>query len=97
MGRPIRYGKGEVAGTLYRARHMIAIAGTALADVDCKDTDLPGFRRFMKKTPLGPILVIAPWNYPMLCTVNSVLPAILAGNTVILKACHPLCIDILLC
>ncbi len=94
MGRPIRYGAGEVAGVEERARHMIAIAGSALADevVDEKD----GFTRFIRHDPLGIVFVIAPWNYPYLTSINSILPAIMAGNAVILKhsAQTPLCAEV---
>ena len=85
---------------------MLSIAEKALADVTLEDTDKPGFRRFIKRTPLGVVLVIAPWKYvsfllPFLCTqieimstldsfpyltsINSVLPALIAGNAVFLK------------
>ncbi|CDO75922.1 hypothetical protein BN946_scf184873.g11 [Trametes cinnabarina] len=85
MGRPISQVAGEIRGTLERAEYMLSIAESALADVSLKDTDKPGFRRFIKRVPLGVVLVIAPWNYPYLVMVNSVLPALIAGNAVILK------------
>ncbi|KAG8900792.1 hypothetical protein FRC00_011136 [Tulasnella sp. 408] len=85
MGRPIKQSPGEVRGTVERAKYMISIARSSLADVELKDTDKPGFRRFIKRVPLGVVLVIAPWNYPYLTSINSVLPAILSGNSVILK------------
>jgi len=64
---------------------MLDIAGSSLADVSLESTDKPGFRRYMKRVPLGVILVIAPWNFPYLVSINSVLPAIIAGNAVLLK------------
>ncbi|CCL98460.1 uncharacterized protein FIBRA_00458 [Fibroporia radiculosa] len=85
MGRPISQGVGEVRGLLERAEYMLSIAESALADVALTDTDKPGFRRFIKRAPLGVILVIAPWNYPYLTSINSVLPALVAGNSVLLK------------
>ncbi|KAK7018963.1 aldehyde dehydrogenase [Favolaschia claudopus] len=85
MGRPISQGAGEVRGFLERARYMLSIAEANLKDIPLEDTDKPGFRRFMKRVPLGVVLVIAPWNFPYLTAVNSVLPAIIAGNAVILK------------
>ncbi|KAG8979653.1 hypothetical protein FRB90_008029 [Tulasnella sp. 427] len=85
MGRPIKQSPGEVRGTIERAKYMISIARSSLADVELKDTDKPGFRRYIKRVPLGVVLVIAPWNYPYLTSINSVLPALLAGNSVILK------------
>ena len=47
--------------------------------------DKPGFRRFIRREPLGIVLVIAPWNYPYLTAVNSIVPALIAGNAVLLK------------
>jgi acyl-CoA reductase-like NAD-dependent aldehyde dehydrogenase len=83
MGRPIRYGAGELRGFEERARHMIAIAADALAPVD--PGPKTGFRRWIAREPLGVVMVIAPWNYPYLTAVNSVVPALMAGNAVILK------------
>ena len=93
MGRPIRYTPNEVRGTLERARHMIAIAPAALADIDCGPKE--HFRRFLRREPLGVVLTIAAWNYPYLIAVNSVIPALMAGNAVILKhsAQTPLCAE----
>jgi acyl-CoA reductase-like NAD-dependent aldehyde dehydrogenase len=83
MGRPLRYTPGEVGGFEARARHMIAIAPGALQDV--VPAPIEGFNRFIRREPLGVVLVIAPWNYPLLTAVNSVVPALMAGNAVLLK------------
>ena len=83
MGRPLRYTPGEVGGFETRARHMISIAGEALQDV--VPTPLTGFTRFVRRDPLGVVLVVAPWNYPLLTAVNAVVPALMAGNAVVLK------------
>ncbi|MCX7043105.1 MAG: aldehyde dehydrogenase family protein [Gammaproteobacteria bacterium] len=83
MGRPVRYGAGELRGFEERARYMIAIAPEALASID--PGPKPGFHRLIKREPLGTVLVIAPWNYPYLTAVNSIIPALMAGNSVILK------------
>jgi len=93
MGRPIRYAPSEVRGTLERARHMIAIAPEALADIDVGPK--AGFRRFLRREPLGVVFTVAAWNYPYLIAVNSVVPALMAGNVVILKhsAQTPLCAE----
>ncbi len=83
MGRPIRFSPGEVGGFEERARHMIAIASDALEDQPAERKE--GFTRFIRREPLGVVFVIAPWNYPWLTSVNSVIPALMAGNAVILK------------
>ena len=93
MGRPIRYSASEVRGTLERARYMIDIAPVALADLDAGPK--ADFRRFVRREPLGVVFTVAAWNYPYLIAVNSVLPAIMAGNSVVLKhsAQTPLCAE----
>ncbi len=83
MGRPVRYGAGELRGFEERARYMISIAPEALAAID--PGPKAGFKRMIKREPLGTVLVIAPWNYPYLTAVNSIIPAVMAGNSVILK------------
>ncbi|CAD5107263.1 aldehyde dehydrogenase family protein [Zestomonas carbonaria] len=83
MGRPVRYGAGELRGFAERARHMIDIAPQALAPIEPEPRD--GFRRYIRREPLGVVLVIAPWNYPYLTAVNSIIPALMAGNAVLLK------------
>ncbi|EPQ53392.1 hypothetical protein GLOTRDRAFT_107263 [Gloeophyllum trabeum ATCC 11539] len=85
MGRPVSQCAGEIRGLLDRAAYMLSIAPSSLGDVSLADTDKPGFRRFIRRTPLGVVLVIAPWNYPYLVSINSVLPALVAGNSVLLK------------
>lgn len=89
MGRPMRYGAGELRGFEERARHMIAIAPQALANLTPAAKE--GFERYITREALGVVFTIAPWNYPYLTTVNSVIPALMAGNTVVLKhASHTL-------
>jgi acyl-CoA reductase-like NAD-dependent aldehyde dehydrogenase len=93
MGRPIRYTPGEVKGFEERARFMLKVAPEALAAV--QPDEKPGFARQIKRVPLGVIAVVAPWNYPYLTAVNAVLPALIAGNAVVLKHSHqtPLCAE----
>ena len=83
MGRPVRFGGGELRGFEERARYMISIAAAALAPIDVGAK--AGFRRYISREPLGTVFVIAPWNYPYLTAVNSIIPALMAGNSVILK------------
>ncbi len=82
MGRPIRYG-GEFGGFNERASYMADIAKDALANIVIEDSD--AFRRVIKRVPHGVVLVVAPWNYPYMTAINTVAPALIAGNTVMLK------------
>jgi len=93
MGRPTAHAPGEIRGFEERARYMLKVAPEALAAVVLSDK--AGFRRQIKRVPLGVVAVVAPWNYPYLTAVNAVLPALIAGNAVILKHSHqtPLCAE----
>lgn len=82
MGRPVRYG-GEKRGVEERARYMIGIAEASLAPSEKPGKD--GFTRYITREPLGTVMVIAPWNYPYLTAVSSIVPGLMAGNAVILK------------
>lgn len=82
MGRPVRYG-GEFGGFEERANYMASIAETALADIAVGDD--ADFKRFIKRVPHGVVLVVAPWNYPYMTAINTVAPALIAGNAVVLK------------
>ena len=93
MGRPVRYGAGEVRGFAERARTMLALAPAGLQDLECSPK--AGFRRFIRRDALGVVLVLAPWNYPYLTAVNAIWPALAAGNSVVLKHSDqtPLCAE----
>ena len=93
MGRPISQAPGEVAGFEERARYMIALAPQALADI--QPAAKTGFTRFIRREALGVVAIIAPWNFPYLTSVNGIIPALLAGNAVVLKHSSqtPLCAD----
>ena len=84
MGRPVAQTPGELhRGFRERALYMCSIAVKTLEDL--KAEPKPGFQRFIRREPLGVVFVVAPWNYPWLTSVNAVIPALLAGNSVILK------------
>lgn len=82
MGRPVRFG-GEFGGFNERASYMAGIAETALAPIEVGEDAT--FKRYIKRVPLGLVLVVAPWNYPYMTAINTVAPALIAGNTVMLK------------
>ncbi|MDN3557953.1 aldehyde dehydrogenase family protein [Halomonas maura] len=93
MGRPIAAGGGEIGGFEERARGMIGLAEGALAPVALPDK--PGFTRYITREPLGVSFIVAPWNFPFMTAVNAIVPALMAGNAVILKhsAQTPLCAE----
>ena len=78
MGRPVRYG-GELRSLAERVRAMVDLAPSALAPF------VAGAGRSVVRVSAGLVLVIAPWNYPFLTAANTIVPALLAGNAVILK------------
>lgn len=82
MGRPVRYG-GEFGGFNERATYMAGIARDALADIAVGEDET--FKRYIKRVPHGVVFVVAPWNYPYMTAINTVAPALIAGNTVVLK------------
>ena len=83
MGRPIKYSPLEVNGTIERATGMLNLAESSLKDVLVEEKE--GFNRYIKREPLGIIFVVPAWNYPYLIAINTVVPALLAGNAVVLK------------
>jgi len=82
MGRPTRYG-GEFGGVNDRTKYMSEIAASALSPMVAEASDR--FERRIEREPVGVVFIIAPWNYPYLTTINTLVPALIAGNTVVLK------------
>lgn len=82
IGRPVRFG-GEKRGVEERSRYMIELATEALAP--SLKPEKNGSTRYITREALGTVMVIAPWNYPFLTAINSIVPGLMAGNAVILK------------
>lgn len=83
MGKPLAQAKGEMGGMAKRARHMASIAVESLKDVVIGGD--PTLERRIVRAPKGVVLAMPAWNYPLLTAVNVVIPAVLAGNAVVLK------------
>lgn len=83
MGRPIAYTGVEITTAVKRGEYLLRISGDALSDTPGEEEK--GFKRWIKKVSVGPTLILFAWNYPYLIIVNSIIPALLAGNSVILK------------
>lgn len=82
MGRPTRFG-GEFGGVNARTDYMAEIAAETLAPKMIEDSN--AFRRYLAREPVGVVFIIAPWNYPYLTAINTLVPALIAGNSVVLK------------
>jgi acyl-CoA reductase-like NAD-dependent aldehyde dehydrogenase len=83
MGKPLSQARGEVGGMASRWRHMQSIAKESLSDIVLPPKE--GFERRIAKEPLGVVLDLPAWNYPLLTAVNAIIPAVLAGNAVVIK------------
>lgn len=83
MGKPLSQSRGEVKGMAGRWRHMQSIAAESLADLVLPPKE--GFERRVVKEALGVVLDLPAWNYPLLTAVNAIVPALLAGNAVVVK------------
>lgn len=82
MGRPVRYG-GEYKGFNERSNYVAAIAADSLAPLVVENSAT--FERRIEREPHGVVFVIAPWNYPYMTAINTIAPALMAGNTVVIK------------
>lgn len=95
MGKPLSQSSGEVNTMLSRARALCELAPRALSDEQVTSGGAPDLHRRITHEPVGVVLSLVPWNYPLLCAVNTVATAVLAGNSVLLKHSDrtPLCAD----
>ena len=95
IGRPISQCGNELRGFEERSRHMVEIANESLENISARKND--EFDNYIYKAPLGVIFVMAPWNYPIITATNTIVPALLAGNTLILKHSSqtPACAEII--
>jgi len=93
MGKPIQQARNEVKGMMERTKGMIDLAPSALADEVLPPKQ--GFVRKLVREPVGVVVVVAPWNYPLLTAANAIIPSILSGNAVLIKhsSRSPLCAD----
>lgn len=83
MGRPISQSPKEIDGLLERANYLCSIAEDTLTPQLLPEKK--GYYRAIQRDPLGIVFIISAWNYPLLVTINSLIPSLIAGNTVLLK------------
>ena len=83
MGKPVSEAIGEMNTVFARARTMMSLASEGLAD--CAVSGGDGITRTIVRDPLGVIVDVAAWNYPLLIAANVIIPGVLAGNAVVIK------------
>lgn len=83
MGRPANVAQNELLGVQERTNYLCKVAIKELSEYT--PTKENGFEKKIIQEPLGVICVLSPWNYPFLTSINAIVPALIAGNSVILK------------
>jgi lactaldehyde dehydrogenase / glycolaldehyde dehydrogenase len=83
QGKPISEAHGELEGTAGFFDYYSGLARTIQGDI--VPSDLPGEEIWIRRVPHGVVVGIIPWNYPSALTARKVAPAIVAGNTIVLK------------
>jgi len=87
MGKPLAHARGDYLGPLLERPPVLCdMAGAARADHGRPEA--VGLRRFLRREPVGTVLDIAAWNYPLIIPINVIVPAVLAGNAVVVKHAH---------
>jgi succinate-semialdehyde dehydrogenase/glutarate-semialdehyde dehydrogenase len=82
MGKPITEARGEVAKAAWAAEHYADHAEDYLAP---RDIASDATHSYVQHLPLGPVLGVLPWNAPFWLAFRFLAPALMAGNTCIMK------------
>jgi succinate-semialdehyde dehydrogenase/glutarate-semialdehyde dehydrogenase len=82
MGKPLAQGRSEAEKCAWVCRYYAEHAADFLAP-EPAETDAS--RSFVAFRPLGPILAVMPWNFPFWQVFRAAAPALMAGNTMLLK------------
>ena len=82
MGKPLSQAVGEAKKCALACRYYADNAEVIMADVSVDTENTKSFRRIL---PLGPVLAVMPWNYPFWQVIRFAAPALMAGNTGLLK------------
>ncbi|MFI8893349.1 NADP-dependent succinic semialdehyde dehydrogenase [Streptomyces paradoxus] len=88
MGKPIQQARAEAAKCAKAMRWYADHAGELLADEEPADSDVKdsgASRVRVRYRPLGPVLAVMPWNFPLWQVVRFAAPALMAGNVGLLK------------
>lgn len=88
MGKPVRQSRAEVAKCARAMRWYAGHAEELLADEHPSEADVKdsgGVRAVVRYRPLGPVLAVMPWNFPLWQVIRFAAPALMAGNVGLLK------------
>ncbi|MER6322970.1 NADP-dependent succinic semialdehyde dehydrogenase [Streptomyces coelicoflavus] len=88
MGKPVKQARAEAAKCAKAMRWYADHAAELLADEEPDDADVKdsgASRALVRYRPLGPVLAVMPWNFPLWQVVRFAAPALMAGNVGLLK------------
>src|SRR5437879_788255 len=85
MGKTLTSAKAEVAKCAKAMRFYATHAATFLADEPADAAAVGATRAFARYQPLGPVLAVMPWNFPLWQAMRFAAPALMAGNVGVLK------------
>ena len=82
MGKPLAQGRGEIEKCAWACEYYAEHAERFLED---EPSETEAARSYVSYRPLGPVLAVMPWNFPFWQVVRFGAPALMAGNTILLK------------
>jgi succinate-semialdehyde dehydrogenase/glutarate-semialdehyde dehydrogenase len=88
MGKPVTQARAEAAKCVKAMRWYADHAEELLADEEPAESDVKdsgASRGFVRYRPLGPVLAVMPWNFPLWQVIRFAAPALMAGNVGLLK------------
>src|SRR5437868_10617817 len=85
MGKTIGAARAEVAKCATACRYYAQHAEEFLADEPADAPAVSATRAFARYQPLGPVLAVMPWNFPLWQAMRFAAPALMAGNVGVLK------------
>ncbi|MFG3700231.1 NADP-dependent succinic semialdehyde dehydrogenase [Micromonospora sp. NPDC047620] len=85
MGKTYAAARAEVTKCATACRFYAAKAAEFLADEPADAAAVKATRAFVRYQPIGPVLAVMPWNFPLWQVMRFAAPALMAGNTGLLK------------
>src|SRR5690606_3480478 len=82
LGKPVTQGTAEVEKCAWVCEHYAAHGERYLAD---RAESTAHSEAFVTYQPLGVVLAVMPWNFPLWQVLRAAAPTVMAGNTVLLK------------